>query len=111
MKKILLLAAMLGALAGSSAAQTQAKPPAAPISAGEAADAQLNIALGKPVANPGAFQMRPVTQKVDISDAMMLAATNPTTGSCTAAPMTISASRPSPHINRRQCEKPAARGA
>ena len=31
-----------------------------------------NIALGAVVANPGSFQMQPVTQKVDITDAMML---------------------------------------
>jgi alcohol dehydrogenase (cytochrome c) len=63
-------AAVCAALAGA-----QAQPPKAPEpakgSAGEAADAQLNIALGNHVENPGSFQMRPVTQTVEISDAMM----------------------------------------
>jgi PQQ-dependent dehydrogenase (methanol/ethanol family) len=64
------VAAMLcTALCGGVQGQPQ-KPVGA---AGEAADAQLNIALGGRVDNPGTFTMKPVTQKVDISDAMMLA--------------------------------------
>jgi PQQ-dependent dehydrogenase (methanol/ethanol family) len=77
MKKsaIALLAAACLGLCGSALGQ-------APIqgSAGEAAGpvgsatAGINpIALGGVVANPGSFQMQPVTQKVDITDAMMLA--------------------------------------
>ena len=79
MKKIILLAALC-LLCGGADSQTPAG------SAGEAAGAinpatagggpttnGLNpVALGQIVANPGSFQMQPVTQNVDISDAMML---------------------------------------
>ncbi|HYJ35796.1 MAG TPA: hypothetical protein VEV64_06535, partial [Rhizomicrobium sp.] len=44
---------------------------AAPIG-GRATEGINPILLGSNPANPGAFQMQPVTQKVDISDAMML---------------------------------------
>src|SRR3984957_19038037 len=59
--------------------QVQSQQTRAPVGdAGEAAPAigaranAGNIALGAVVANPGSFQMQPVTQKIDISDAMML---------------------------------------
>lgn len=72
------LAAACLMLCGSAVGQAQR--PAEPVgSAGEAAapvgqaTAGIDpILLGAVVANPGSFQMRPVTQKVDISDAMML---------------------------------------
>ena len=64
----LLTAVALSVLVG---AQAPRPPETAKGSAGEAADAQLNIALGNHVDNPGTFQMQPVTQKVDITDAMM----------------------------------------
>ncbi|HEY4077752.1 MAG TPA: PQQ-binding-like beta-propeller repeat protein [Rhizomicrobium sp.] len=65
----LLAAVALSILVGAQAPRT---PDTMKGSAGEAADAQLNIALGNHVDNPGTFQMQPVTQKVDITDAMML---------------------------------------
>ena len=66
---------LAAAIVCAALAGAQAQPPKAPEpakgSAGEAADAQLNIALGNHVENPGSFQMRPVTQAVEIGDAMM----------------------------------------
>lgn len=71
------LAAACVMLCGSALGQAQ--PPEPVGSAGEAASpigqatAGIDpILLGATVANPGSFQMQPVTQKVDISDAMML---------------------------------------
>ena len=72
------LAAACLMLCGSAVGQAQR--PAEPVgSAGEAAapvgqaTAGIDpILLGAVVANPGSFQMQPVTQKVDITDAMML---------------------------------------
>ena len=73
----LLAAACLG-LCGSAMGQTQAQAPvgsageaAAPIG-GRATEGVNPILLGSNPANPGAFQMQPLTQKVDISDTMML---------------------------------------
>jgi alcohol dehydrogenase (cytochrome c) len=65
----LLTAVVLSVLVGAQAPKTADTIKG---SAGEAADAQLNIALGNHVDNPGAFQMQSVTQKIDITDAMML---------------------------------------
>ena len=76
--------ALCAALCGSASGQSAEKEPAG--SAGEAAGTTnaataggsaktsgLNpVALGQVVANPGSFQMQPVTQKIDITDAMML---------------------------------------
>ena len=46
---------------------------AAPPVGGGAATAGYNpVIFGAPTASPGSFQMQPVTQKVDVSDAMML---------------------------------------
>ena len=45
---------------------------AAPVGGGQATAGINPILLGSNPANPGSFQMQPVTQKVDISDAMML---------------------------------------
>src|SRR5438270_5418342 len=73
-------------LSGSALGQQQTQAPRAPVqqtqapvgSAGEAAapigarPGAGNVALGAVVPNPGSFQMQPVTQKVDVSDAMML---------------------------------------
>src|ERR1700678_51384 len=64
-------------LTGGARAQTEgARAPVG--SAGEAAPAigarpgAGNIALGAVVPNPGSFQIQPITQKVDVTDAMML---------------------------------------
>jgi PQQ-dependent dehydrogenase (methanol/ethanol family) len=64
-------------LSGSAMGQAPKSP--APVgSAGEAAPAigarpgAENVAVGVVVANPGSFQMQPVTQRVDVTDAMML---------------------------------------
>src|SRR6185312_3044487 len=73
------------ALCGSAVSQTADKTKMPAGSAGEAAGAAnpatagataqtfgLNpVALGQVVANPGSFQMQPVTRNVDITDAMM----------------------------------------
>src|SRR6185503_5261226 len=74
----LLAAACLG-LCGNALGQPQKSPyplgsageAAAPIG-GRAADGINPIILDSNPANPGSFQMQPVTQKVDITDAMML---------------------------------------
>src|SRR5437868_5016507 len=74
----LLAAACLG-LCGSALGQAPATPQsvgsageaAAPIG-GRATEGINPILLGSNPANPGSFQMQPVTQKVDISDSMML---------------------------------------
>src|SRR5690349_18177643 len=81
MKKsaLALLAAACLCLCGSALGQGQ-KPPQPVGSAGEAAapiggkatEGINPILLGSNPANPGSFQMQPVTQKVDITDAMML---------------------------------------
>ena len=70
---------LAGALLLSGSALGQAQQTRAPAGdAGEAAPAigarptAGNIALGAVVANPGSFQMQAVTQKVDITDPMML---------------------------------------
>ena len=76
---IALLAAACFGLCGSVLAQPE-KTPAPVGSAGEAAapiggraSEGINpILLGSNPANPGSFQMQPVTRKVDITDAMML---------------------------------------
>ena len=65
-------------LSGSALGQQSPKSQAPVGSAGEAAapigarPGAGNVALGAVVANPGSFQMQPVTQKVDITDAMIL---------------------------------------
>ena len=70
---------LAAALLLSGSAQGQSQQTRAPVGdAGEAAPAigarpaAGNIALGAVVANPGVFQMQPITQKVDINDQMML---------------------------------------
>ena len=76
---IALLAAACLSLSGSALGQA-AKTPEPVGSAGEAAapiggratEGINPILLGSNPANPGSFQMQPVTQKVDISDSMML---------------------------------------
>ena len=80
---IALLAAACLSLSGSALGQTTtpaAKTPEPVGSAGEAAapiggratEGINPILLGSNPANPGSFQMQPVTQKVDITDPMML---------------------------------------
>ncbi len=77
---IALLAAACLALCGSALGQAPKSPEpvgsageaAAPVGA-SAATAGINpVTYGAPTANPGSFQILPVTQKVDVSDAMML---------------------------------------
>ena len=70
---------LVGALLLSGNALGQSGPTRAPAGdAGEAAPAigarptAGNIALGAVVSNPGSFQIQPITQKVDITDQMML---------------------------------------
>ncbi|MCX7281916.1 MAG: hypothetical protein NTX21_10295, partial [Alphaproteobacteria bacterium] len=70
--------ALLAAACLCSSALGQATAPvgslgeAAPPVGGGAATAGYNpVIFGAPTASPGSFQMQPVTQKVDVSDAMM----------------------------------------
>jgi glucose dehydrogenase len=84
MKKPAILAAVWLGLCGSALSQPANNPPAkAPETAGSAGEAAAPIGgrategvnpvlIGGVTSNAGSFQMQPVTQKVDVSDAMML---------------------------------------
>ena len=71
-----LLAAACLSLCGSAVGQTPvqggAGEAAAAVGGGRATEGVNPILLGSNPANPGSFLMQPVTQKVDITDAMML---------------------------------------